>query len=89
VFRTPGRLKIGEDSHWIVFPAGQARLRVIERPDPNPGQLAARVESLRKLAEARALDDYFARLKQRFPVRILDAEMREVVLPPIPEDDSS
>ena len=89
VFRTPGRLKIGEDSHWIVFPARQARLRVIERPDPNPGQLAARVESLRKLAEARALDDYFARLKQRFPVRILDAEMREVVLPPIPEDDSS
>ena len=84
--RVPARLKLGELSGWVAFPAGQARLRVTERADPNPAQLAARLESERRLAEARVLVTYFEDLKQRFSVRILDPEMLEVMLPPVPEE---
>jgi hypothetical protein len=87
--RVPARLKIGMLSDWISFPAGIARLRVLERPEPNAAQLAARMDNERRLAEARLLQGYYARLKKRYPVRILDPEMRGVELPPIPEHSPS
>lgn len=87
--RAPARLKIGEVSNWIEFPAGLARLRVLERAEPNPAQLAARMDSERRLAEARVLQGYFDGLKKRFSVRILDPEMRAVELPPVPEESPS
>ena len=86
--RVPARLKIGEVSDWVGFPAGLARLRVIERPEPNAAQLAARVESERQMARARVMESYFSTLKKRYPVRIIDPEMSAVILPPIPEDAS-
>jgi hypothetical protein len=84
--RVPARLRIGEASDWIVFPAGLVRLRVVERAAPNPAQLAARIEDERRRTEARQLESYFAVLKRRFPVRILDPELSMVDLPPIPDD---
>ncbi len=84
--RVPARLKIGEASDWIVFPAGLVRLRVRERAEPNPAQLAARLEDERRRTEARQLESYFDGLKRRFPVRILDPDLKMVDLPPIPDD---
>jgi parvulin-like peptidyl-prolyl isomerase len=86
--RAPARLKLGEASDWIVFPGGLVRMRVLERAEANATQVAARVESEHRLAEARLLAGYFEQLKKRFPVRILDPEMRAVELPPIPEESS-
>ena len=86
--RVPARLKVGQASDWVVFPGGLVRLRVVERGEPNPAQLAARIENERRREEARRLESFFAGLKQRFPVRILDANMRNVDLPPIPEESS-
>ena len=83
--RVPARLKIGEVSDWVDYPGGLVRLRVVERAEPNAAQLAARIESERRREEARRLEEFFTGLKQRFAVRILDREMRNVDLPPIPD----
>ena len=84
--QVPAQLRIGEVSEWVTFPAGIARLRVVERAVPNPGQLAARFETERRLAGARALATFFEGLKRRYPVRILDAQLREVELPRVPDE---
>ncbi len=81
--RLPARLKIGEASDWVAFPAGFARLRVLERAEPDPGQVAARLETERRLAEARTLDAFFEGLKRRYPIAILDADLRQTQLPEI------
>jgi parvulin-like peptidyl-prolyl isomerase len=83
--RAPARLKIGEASDWVTFPAGLARLRVLERAEPDPTQVEARLETERRLAEARALESFFAGLKRRYPVAILDADLRDTQLPTIPD----
>ncbi len=83
--RVPAQLTIGQISDWVVFPAGIARLRVVERAQPNPAQLAARIEGERRREEARRLEEFFLGLKQRFQVRIVDAEMRNVDLPTVPD----
>ncbi len=83
--RVPAQLTIGQVSDWVVFPAGIARLRVVERAQPNPAQLAARIEGERRREEARRLEEFFLGLKQRFQVRIVDAEMRNVDLPTVPD----
>jgi hypothetical protein len=77
-------LKEGETSGWLVFPSGPARMRLVARLDPNPGQLAARIENDRRLALERSLRTYYEELKDRFPVRILDTQLRDVGLPPPP-----
>jgi len=77
-------LKEGETSGWLVFPSGPARMRLLARLDPNPGQLAARIENDRRLGMERNLRTYFEELKDRYPVRILDTQLRDVGLPPPP-----
>lgn len=86
--RVPARLKLGDVSEWIVYPGGLVRLRVLERAQPNPAQVAARIESEQRLAEARVLAEYFDQLKKRFPVQILEPEMRAVEPPPVPKESS-
>jgi len=58
---------------------------VLERAEPDPTQVEARLETERRLAEARALESFFAGLKRRYPVVILDADLRDTQLPTIPD----
>jgi parvulin-like peptidyl-prolyl isomerase len=78
-------LDVGQDSGWVEFVNGFARVRLLSRREPDPVQLAGRVESERRLELERKLQTVFDRLKQRFTVRILDRELRATPLPPLPE----
>src|SRR5262249_2967980 len=82
--RTQGSLRAGATTEWIEFPYGLARLRVAEHEAPDPEQLAARIETQRRIESERRLQAYYEALKARYRVRILDRELRGVVLPPIP-----
>lgn len=77
-------LREGETSDWLTFPVGYVRMRLAGRTDPNPGQLAARIQNDRSLELERRLRTYFEDLKDRYPVRILDPKLRDVGLPPPP-----
>ncbi|MBI5711011.1 MAG: peptidyl-prolyl cis-trans isomerase [Candidatus Eisenbacteria bacterium] len=74
-------LEPGQTSGWVAGPTGAARVRLVERRSPDPVQLAALIESERRAGIERGMLTAFERLKQRYPVRILDARLREVLLP--------
>jgi peptidyl-prolyl cis-trans isomerase D len=77
----PPVLEPGQVSDWIDFPGGYSKLRVAERLAPDPEDLARRVELRRQLVLWRKLNEYFDRLKARYPVEILDGELRATALP--------
>ncbi|MEK7330762.1 MAG: hypothetical protein AAB113_08155, partial [Candidatus Eisenbacteria bacterium] len=74
-------LEPGQVSDWVEFPGGYSKLRIVERLAPNPEDLARRVELRRQLVLWRKLNVYFDRLKARYPVEILDGELRATTLP--------
>ncbi|MEO7867621.1 MAG: hypothetical protein ABIU54_08275, partial [Candidatus Eisenbacteria bacterium] len=78
-------LGTGIPSDWLALPNGYARLRVLSRSEPSADQLASRTENLRREAIERRLSSYFEDLKKRYPVRILDARLRELDVPRPPE----
>lgn len=82
--RVPG-LAVREGSPWLTLPNGIARLRVTSRDEASAEQLAGRVEKLRQEAIDRRMYAYFEDLKKRYPVRILDARLRELDAPRPPE----
>ena len=73
-------LETGKVSEWIELPTGSVKLRVAERLAPDPGELAHRVEMRRQRVLWRNLKTYFDRLKNRYPVEILDGELRATPL---------
>ena len=73
-------LETGKVSEWIEFPGGFAKLRVTERLAPDPGTLSRRAEQRRQVVLWRNLKTYFDRLKGRYPVEILDGELRATPL---------
>ena len=73
-------LQPGQVSAWLQFPGGQAKLRVVQRLAPEPEELRRRVELRRQLVIWRRLNEYFDRLKRRYPVQILDGELRATTL---------
>ncbi|MBI1797003.1 MAG: peptidyl-prolyl cis-trans isomerase [Candidatus Eisenbacteria bacterium] len=77
----PPVLETGHVSDWIEFPGGFARVRVSRRVAPDPDALAKRLELRRQIALWHRLNDYFDKLKDRYPVRILDGELRSTALP--------
>ncbi len=79
----------GVASDWIETPEATFKIRVLSRVAPAPNELANRAESDRRIVLERNLYDYYEELKRRFPVRILDAALRELDLPPPPEPRSS
>jgi peptidyl-prolyl cis-trans isomerase D len=81
----PPVLKVGDTSGWVELPAGRVRLRLLGRHEPDAIQLTKRVETERRIALERNLKLAFEKLKQRFPVRILDRELRATPLPELPE----
>ena len=82
--RTP-EIAAGTTSGWLTLPNGLARLRVLARSDPSADQLASRAEKLRREELERRLSTYFEDLKRRYPVRILDARLRELDVPRPPD----
>jgi hypothetical protein len=73
-------LEPGRASDWIEFPGGLSRLRLAERIAPDPEELDRRTERRAQLVLWRNLRDYFDALKTRYPVEILDSELRATVL---------
>lgn len=74
----------GEPSPWIELPNALVRIRIRERELPSPLRVRSRMEGDRRLLLEYHLLDEFKAMQQRFPVRILDAELREVPLPKLP-----
>ena len=73
-------LETGKVSGWIEFPGGLAKMRVTSRIAPDPSELARRIEVRRQLVLWRNLKAYFDRLKGRYPVEILDGDLRATEL---------
>jgi parvulin-like peptidyl-prolyl isomerase len=86
LFGTDGSngLSPGTLSDWITLAAGTLRVRMREIRPPDAAPLSARVESERRATTERALVGYFEELKKRYPVRIQDRTLRDVMLPTPP-----
>jgi parvulin-like peptidyl-prolyl isomerase len=76
----PPVLEVGRATDWIEFPGGPARLRLAERLAPDADELDRRTEKRVQLVLWRNLNAYFGRLKARYPVEILDGELRATAL---------
>ena len=76
----PPVLEVGHPTDWIEFPGGPARLRLAERLAPDVDELDRRTEKRAQLVLWRNLNAYFDRLKARYPVEILDGELRATAL---------
>jgi hypothetical protein len=90
VFGSPGRapaLAVGQESGWVRWAGGVARVRLLQRLAPPADRLNVRMEELRRLAVERKLLGYFSDLRRRWPVRILDRELDDIPLPELPADD--
>ncbi len=75
----PG-LPVGTESGWVRSAGGLTRLRIVSRTTPSAPQLAERAEQLRKAAVEQKLLSYFEELKVRYPVVILDRQLRDLSL---------
>jgi parvulin-like peptidyl-prolyl isomerase len=73
-------IETGRVTDWVEFPGGPVRLRVVERITPDPDDFARRLEQRRQVVLWRNLKGYFDRLKARYPVEILDGELRSTAL---------
>ena len=73
-------LEEGRPTDWIEFPGGLARLKLVERLAPEPEELDRRTEKRVQLVLWRNLRSYFEVLKARYPVEILDGELRATAL---------
>jgi len=78
----------GETSGWVALPDGLARVRLVERHPPDPSGMAARLDRERRKALERNLFFYYEALKRDFGVRIRDAELAAITLPPPGEPDT-
>jgi hypothetical protein len=78
----------GEISDWIRTPIALVRVRLNQRVKPDPSKLASRMESERRGRVEHGLYGFYEELKHRYPVRILDPELRGVTVPPPPEPTS-
>ena len=81
----PAALEEGEVSGWVQLDRGLARVRLVSRQRPSADQVTARIDSRRRLAMEHGFETYFARLALTYPVRILDSELAQVNLPPLPD----
>jgi parvulin-like peptidyl-prolyl isomerase len=77
----PPVLAVGQVSPWIEFRSGLVKMRVNERLAPDPDEVTRRVALRHQVVLWHRLNDYFDTLKVRYPVRILDGELRATALP--------
>lgn len=83
----PAALEVGQTSQWVRWPGGIARVRLMERREPSPDRVKARVDELGKAAIERKLTVWFDELKRRYPVRILDRSLAAIPLPEPPPEE--
>jgi parvulin-like peptidyl-prolyl isomerase len=81
-------LAVGQVSGWLDLPNSYTRIRIAERIAPQPQQIETRVQNVRAATVERGLRDYFAGLEKRYPVKILDAKLRETAVPGPPPGDT-
>ena len=74
----------GQLSGWIPLLGGVMRLRVTELRPPDANAVTARAQNQGRVETERALSAYFEGLKKRYPVKILDRKLRDVILPQPP-----
>jgi parvulin-like peptidyl-prolyl isomerase len=74
----------GVASSWLELPNGLSRVRVLERAAPPADQVSERAVRIRAAELERGVRGYFEELKARYPVRILDAALRDTPLPEPP-----
>ena len=74
-------VEVGRVGPWFDTPIAITRLRLVDRHVPDDSDLAARVQRERRRLVDRRFNTYFASLKSRFAITILDSELREVPLP--------
>jgi hypothetical protein len=86
VFGTGGApaLAANQTSGWLMLPDAAVRVRVDDRRDPGPAEIAQTIGQYRGLVLEYRLQDEIKTMKQRFPVRILDQTLRDETLPPLP-----
>lgn len=60
------------------------RLRVTELRNPDANAVTTRAQNQGRVETERVLVGYFENLKKRFPVKILDRKLRDVMLPQPP-----
>ena len=90
VFGTNGRppaLEEGQVSGWVRYPGGVARVRLVDRRDPPEDRLRVRCDELRRIEVERKMEAYFADLRKRYPVRILDKKLAAIPLPELPPEE--
>ena len=68
-------------SDWIELPGGFVRMRLMERHPPDPAVLSTRFENDYRADLERNFRTAFGKMRQHFPVQILDPELRMVDLP--------
>jgi len=76
-------LEPGDVSDWVPMREGAIKVRVDRWDLPSPSEMASRIEARRAEAAQTARFDYFEGLKLRYPVNILEAELKGVPLPEI------
>ena len=76
-------LPVGRLSDWIRLPDALVRLRTAQLHPPDATALEARVQAERRGQTETALNAYFEGLKKRYPVRILDRQLRQTLLPQV------
>jgi hypothetical protein len=81
----PAALAQGDETPWIEFPAGYARVKLDVRENPQPAQLEARVQAALQAGTERNLRLAYEKLKAEYPVRILDPKLADTPLPPATE----
>jgi parvulin-like peptidyl-prolyl isomerase len=78
-------LVAGKVTPWIEFPGGLVKLRLVGRDDPDPAELSNRLANESRVALERNQRRAYDKLRQRYPVAILDHDLKLVDLPELPD----
>jgi hypothetical protein len=82
--KTPPVLQKGKPFGWVEFPAGPAMLRLEERRSGDPVQVASRMENEKQARTEIKLRKIYDKLRDRYPVEIIDQDLKLTELPTIP-----
>ncbi len=83
----PPALAAGEESGWVRWPGGVARVRLLERSEPTADRLRVRMDELRRIVVERKMLAWFDEARKRWPVRILDRGLESIPLPEPPPEE--
>jgi parvulin-like peptidyl-prolyl isomerase len=82
--KSPPVLQKGKQVGWVEFPGGPVMMRLDERMGADPVQVASRVENETRGRLELKLRKVYDKLKDRYPVQILDQDLKLTDLPSVP-----